>query len=98
MDEKLKEQRLPWKILIVDDEPEIHALTRLGLNNFEFARRPLQLFEALSAQEAKKILVTETNIAVAIIDVVMESEDSGLKLINRIPMNKKYGMKNFQTI
>lgn len=84
MDEKLKKQRLPWKILIVDDEPEIHTLTRLGLNNFEFAKRPLQLFEALSAQEAKKILVTETNIAVAIIDVVMESEDSGLKLINFI--------------
>ena len=84
MDEKLKEQRLPWKIIIVDDEPEIHTLTRLALNNFEFAKRPLQLFEALSAQEAKQILVTETNIAVALIDIVMESEDSGLKLINFI--------------
>jgi signal transduction histidine kinase/CheY-like chemotaxis protein len=84
MDEKLKEQRLSWKIIIVDDEPEIHTLTRLALNNFEFARRPLQLFEALSAQEAKQILVTETNIAVALIDIVMESEDSGLKLINFI--------------
>jgi signal transduction histidine kinase/DNA-binding NarL/FixJ family response regulator len=84
MDEKLKEPRLPWKILIVDDEPEVHTLTRLGLSNFEFAKRPLQLFEALSAQAAKEILVTEANIAVAIIDVVMESDDAGLKLINFI--------------
>lgn len=84
MDEKLTEPRLPWKILIVDDEPEVHTLTRLSLSNFEFAKRPLQLFEALSAQAAKKILVTEANIAVAIIDVVMESDDAGLELIDFI--------------
>jgi len=84
MDEKLEEQRLPWKILIVDDEPDIHTLTRLSLNNFEFATRPLQLFEALSAQAAKEILVTEADIAVAIIDIVMETDDAGLKLIDFI--------------
>ena len=84
MDKKLKEQRLPWKILIVDDEPDIHTLTRLGLNNFEFATRPLQLFEALSAQTAREILVTEADIAVAIIDIVMETDDAGLKLIDFI--------------
>lgn len=84
MDEKRKEQRLPWKILVVDDDPDIHTLTRLGLNNFEFATRPLQLFEALSAQAAKEILVTEADIAVAIIDIVMETDDAGLKLIDFI--------------
>ena len=36
----------PWKVLVVDDEPEIHQVTRLVLGNFRFADRPLQLISA----------------------------------------------------
>jgi signal transduction histidine kinase/DNA-binding response OmpR family regulator len=74
----------PWKVLIVDDEPDIHSITRLALKNFEFAGKKLQIFQATSGAEARDILATEPNMAVALIDVVMETEDAGLKLVNFI--------------
>ncbi|OQW95456.1 MAG: hypothetical protein BWK79_02435 [Beggiatoa sp. IS2] len=84
MDLVIKTRLPPWKILIVDDEPDVHALARLNLKNFEFSSKPLQFFEALSAQEAKIILSAEPDIAVALIDVVMETDDAGLLLVDFI--------------
>jgi len=75
---------LPWKILVVDDEPDIRRLTALNLHGFEFAGRSLQLIEAGSAAEAREKLVEHKDIAVALIDVVMESDDAGLKLVEYI--------------
>lgn len=74
----------PWRVLIVDDEPDIHAITRLALTGFTFADRPLLLEQALSAQEAKTLLHTHPDIAVAIIDVVMETDKAGLQLVDYI--------------
>jgi signal transduction histidine kinase/CheY-like chemotaxis protein len=77
--------KLPaWKILIVDDDADIHAMTRLALDDFEFAGRKLQLFKAMSGIEAEEILATESKIAVALIDVVMETDDAGLRLVEFI--------------
>lgn len=84
VDDHIKARFPPWKILVVDDEPDIHTLARLNLKNFEFDNRLLQFFEALSAEEAKAVLATEHDIAVAFIDVVMESDDAGLKLVEFI--------------
>ncbi len=47
------EETSPWKILIVDDEPEVHQVTRLVLGNFRFDDRPLQLISAYSSIEAE---------------------------------------------
>ncbi|MEN8215966.1 MAG: DUF3369 domain-containing protein [Pseudomonadota bacterium] len=80
----------PWKILIVDDEPDIHAMTRLALDDFQFAGKQLQIFQALSAIEAREILATEPKIAVALIDVVMETDDAGLQLVDFIRNELKY--------
>lgn len=74
----------PWKVLIVDDEPDVHAITRLNLKYFEFAGRQLQFFEATTALEAKHILHSEPDIAVVLIDVVMETDDAGLRLVEYI--------------
>ena len=38
-----------WKVLIVDDEPEVHHVTRLVLGSFRFEGRPLQFLSAHSA-------------------------------------------------
>ncbi len=74
----------PWKILIVDDEQDVHIMTELGLKNFKFAQRTLFIFHAMSAYEAKNILQNEADIAVALVDIIMESDDAGLQLINYI--------------
>jgi response regulator RpfG family c-di-GMP phosphodiesterase len=73
-----------WKVLVVDDEPDVHAITRLSLASFSFDHRRLELIHAMSAAEAKAKLVDHHEIAVAIIDIVMESDDAGLKLVDHI--------------
>ncbi|MCL1142552.1 DUF3369 domain-containing protein [Shewanella gaetbuli] len=73
-----------WRVLIVDDEPDIHSVTKLALSRFKLEGRSLEFLNAYSGAEAKEILQNETDIAVAFIDVVMESEHAGLELIKWI--------------
>jgi signal transduction histidine kinase len=73
-----------WKVLVVDDEPDVHNMTKLSLKDFEFDGRCLQILQANSEQEARKILEKESDIAVALVDIVMETDDAGLSLINYI--------------
>ncbi len=74
----------PWRILVIDDDPAIHAVTRAVLYGSHFLDRPIVTTEATSSQAARKILAESPDIAVAILDVVMESNDSGLKLVGLI--------------
>jgi len=74
----------PWKVLIIDDEPDIHEVTRASLSKFEFEGTGLCFLHAHSAKQAREILAAENDIAVALVDVVMEQEDAGLNLIHHI--------------
>ena len=74
----------PWKLLVVDDEPEVHLITRMVLQGYRFEGRPLEILEARSAAEAKGLLETHSDIAVILLDVVMETEHSGLDLVRWI--------------
>ncbi len=73
-----------WKVLIVDDEPMIHQVTSLALQNFEFEGKKLKLISAHSGAEARDILNQESGIALILLDVVMETDDAGLRLVNFI--------------
>ena len=68
----------PWKILIVDDEPDIHAVTRLVLGDFRFESRRLQFLSAYSGSEGKQLLKDNPDIALMLLDVVMETDHAGL--------------------
>ncbi len=87
-DEDSTDESLPfwptWKILIVDDEQDVHTITGLALKNFVFEGRKLSFFHAYSALEAKQILQQEKDIALILLDVVMESEHAGLELVHII--------------
>lgn len=74
----------PWNILIVDDDEEVHIITRLVLRDYVLDGRPARLFHAYSAQEAKALLSSESGIAVILLDVVMETDDAGLRLVRWI--------------
>ncbi len=74
----------PWKVLVVDDEEEVHAMTRLVLKNYEFEGRPLKLISSYSGASARTILRQNSDISIILLDVVMEQEDSGLRLIRFI--------------
>ncbi|WP_354625459.1 HD domain-containing phosphohydrolase [Psychromonas sp. MME2] len=82
--EQLSFHLSPWKVLIVDDDKEVHAVTKLVLSKFEWDEIPLQFYSAYSAYEAEQIILENKDIAVALIDVVMETDDAGLHLIKKI--------------
>jgi response regulator RpfG family c-di-GMP phosphodiesterase len=74
----------PWKVMIVDDEPEVHNVTRLVLSNFRFEHRPLQFLQAYSAKEARGLIAQHPDTSVMLLDVVMESDQAGLDLVKVI--------------
>lgn len=73
-----------WKILIVDDEAEVHDVTQLALRKFTYADCGLTFLSAYSACEAKQILSHHPDIAVILLDVVMENNHAGLDLVKYI--------------
>ena len=77
-------EQSPWRVLIVDDEEQVHTVTNLVLRHFEFEGAKVDFVHAYSNQEAQEILSNQAPFALALIDVVMESDDAGLQLVRFI--------------
>jgi CheY-like chemotaxis protein len=73
-----------WKVLIVDDDEQIHAVTKMVLSDFRFRDRTLQFLSAYSGKEGYKTLAENPDVAVVFLDVVMETESAGLDLARNI--------------
>lgn len=73
-----------WKVMIVDDEEDIHKVTKLALGKLNFQNKKLNFLSAYSAEEAKKLIAENPDMSVILLDVVMESDDSGLQLVKYI--------------
>lgn len=73
-----------WDVLVVDDEDDIHQVTKLVLSGFKFEDKALRFHHAYSAQEAKQLLKQHPDFSVGLIDVVMETNHAGLELIKFI--------------
>ncbi|WP_369986126.1 response regulator [Thalassolituus sp.] len=71
-------------VLVVDDDPSVIDVTRLVLSRYRFEQRPVEVLQARSAKEGQRILAERPDIAVAFLDVVMEEDDAGLKLVEFI--------------
>ncbi len=74
----------PWKMLIADDDEEIHQVTKLALANFTLGDRPIRFLDAYSGREAVGAMVEHPDIALVLMDVVMETEDAGLAAVDAI--------------
>ncbi len=74
----------PWLVLVVDDDPSVHTVTRLVLRDFTFMGRPIALLSAFSASEGELVLRETPGISVVLLDVVMETDDAGLRLVRTI--------------
>ena len=74
----------PWKIVIVDDEDEVHDVTALALESVSYADRGLSFLGARTAAEARRILSANPDAALVLLDVVMETDDAGLRLLRWI--------------
>ncbi len=73
-----------WKLIIVDDDMEVHNVTKMVLADFTFEKKGMDIYSAYNSQEAMEIIGMHPDAAVILLDVVMEEEDSGLKLVQYI--------------
>lgn len=84
-----------WEVLVVDDEPDVLSMSQLAMKDFNIYGLPLTIRTAKSKAEALELLRSRPEIqwglAVAFIDVVMESDTAGLELCQtmRQDMNNK---------
>lgn len=69
-----------WRILLVDDEEDMHVVTRMALRKRKWRKRGFELTSAYSRAEALELFKTRRDFHVAILDVVMETNDAGLML------------------
>ncbi|MEH1782606.1 MAG: ATP-binding protein [Nostoc sp.] len=73
-----------WKVLIVDDDVLVHRATILALEDCTFESKPLTFLHAHSGTEAKYLIQTHPDTALILLDVVMETDDAGLQLVQYI--------------
>ncbi|WP_425403819.1 DUF3369 domain-containing protein [Hwanghaeella sp.] len=67
-----------WKVMLVDDEPDVHAVTRMALSGFTFNGKELEFISVYSGTDAKKAIAEHPDTAIMLLDVVMETEHAGL--------------------
>ncbi len=80
--ENLPKEHLPkeqWSVLIVDDEKDVHEITKLLFRGFEFEGKAINFLSAFSAQEARTAVMNDPDIGLILLDVVMEEDNSGLE-------------------
>ena len=73
-----------WEVLVVDDDDDVHRATEMALRDLSIEGRPLRLIHAHSRQEAIALVEQHEVLAVILLDVVMESDDAGLQLVQDV--------------
>lgn len=69
---------VPWTVIIADDDPQVHRITRMVLSDYTYENRPLRFISTFSGKETLRVLRQEKDTAILLLDVVMETEDAGL--------------------
>ncbi|AUN93685.1 EAL domain-containing response regulator [Pseudazoarcus pumilus] len=85
-----------WRVLVVDDEPEVFAITRLVLGRMQFRARPVHVEGVASAADAREYLARHPDTAVVLLDLVMEEDDAGLHLVRHI--RERAGLRHVQIL
>jgi len=73
-----------WKVLIVDDEAEVHTATDIALRKFVFQNTSLKFISAYSAKEATQLIQEHPDVAIILLDVIMETDDAGLNFVKYV--------------
>jgi len=76
--------KLKWKIIIADDEQDVHTLTKTVLKDFEYQGKRIEFISTYSEVETINTLKEHNDVAMILLDVVMESDNTGLKIAKRI--------------
>ena len=73
-----------WKVAVIDDDRAVHEGTRYALYDYVLNGHRIELLSAYSASEGRELLRAHSDIAVVLLDVVMETENAGLELVGFI--------------
>lgn len=79
----------PWLVLVADDEPDVHAVTRMVLRDFEMDNRKIRLLDTHDEESTRQAFLDNPDIAVVLLDVVMENRDSGLRIVEWLRNKQK---------
>src|SRR5499427_8687303 len=82
--DRTPEQGPRWKIAVIDDEPAVHDGTRFALSDYKLNGQGLEILSAYSAAEGRELLRKHSDVAVVLLDVIMESDIAGLGLVDYI--------------
>lgn len=83
-DSAINPELAPWQVLIVDDEDDVHKATQFAMESVTVLGRTVEFQHAYSAAEAQIMLMQKHDFALALVDVVMETDTAGLGLIKFI--------------
>ena len=78
------EQGPRWKIAVIDDEPAVHDGTRFALSDYRLNGQGLEILSAYSAAEGRELMRRHADVAVVLLDVIMETDTAGLSLVEFI--------------
>src|SRR5713101_1187682 len=73
-----------WKVAVIDDEPAVHEGTRFALSDYRLNGQGLEIISAYSAAEGRELMRKHPDVAVVLLDVIMESDAAGLDLVQFI--------------
>ncbi len=73
-----------WKIAVIDDDQAVHEGTRFALSDYALNGQPLEILSAYSAAEGRELMRQHPDIAAVLLDVIMETDDAGLALVEFI--------------
>ncbi|MDM8515018.1 ATP-binding protein [Desulfobacterales bacterium HSG16] len=73
-----------WKIMIVDDEKDLHKITQMILDEIIFDGRKLSCLSAYSGKQACEMIRDNPDTALILLDVVMETISAGLDVTEYI--------------
>lgn len=82
-DEILSEEK-PWKLMIVDDDKEVHNVTHMVLAGYQYMDKGIEFINAYSGAEAKELIKAHPDTAIILLDVVMETDNAGLEVVRHI--------------
>ena len=73
-----------WKVLVVDDEPDVVEVTAIVFDGLEVEGRSVEVLRAYSGKAAIEAFTANPDIAAAYLDVVMETEHAGLDVVRHV--------------
>jgi len=86
----------PWIVLVVDDDEDVHVVSKAVLADVSFRGRPLEILSCHSGREACALFEQRRDVAVMLLDVVMESDDAGLRVVRHV--RESVGNRNVRIV